>query len=112
MKEFILCAAIHFNDGIKHEGQPKNIDTGFIVSGRRHHNCYATLSAIATSINLDERIRLIINKADRDHQGFLTSTDRYVDRKEGLTIAKANNQIYHKMHENEVGGILISEDLY
>ncbi|HYH13999.1 MAG TPA: hypothetical protein VD794_02195 [Flavisolibacter sp.] len=112
MKEFILCAAIHFNDGKAHEGQPKNIESGFVVTGRRHHNCYATLKAIADSIGLQERIRLIIEKADRDHQGFITSTDRFVLRPEAFKIAKENNQIYHALHDKCEDGILISEDLY
>lgn len=112
MKEFIICAAIHFNDGKQHEGQPKNIDSGFVVSGRRHHNCYALLEAIAVSIGFEERIRLVIEKADRDHQGFLTSTDRFVLRKEALVIALANNQVMHTMHKDNIDGILISEDLY
>ena len=30
MKEFILCAAIWYNDGLKHDGQPENI-TEYIV---------------------------------------------------------------------------------
>lgn len=112
IKERILCAAIHFNDGNHHEGQPLNIETGFVVCGRRHHNCYAVLSAIAESIGLQERIRLVIDKADRDHQGFITSSDRFVLRPEALKIAKDNNQIFHKMHDKAGDGILISEDLY
>lgn len=113
-KEYILCAAIHFNDGKKHEHQPDNIDSGFVVSGRRHHNCYATLSAIATSINLEERIRLMLDKADRDHQGFITNLNRYVDRKEGWKIALAANQIVFGLGASDNGdnSILISENLY
>ena len=33
-KEFILCAAIWVNDGLKHEAQPENIETGFVICGR------------------------------------------------------------------------------
>lgn len=46
MKEYILCASIHFDDGKVHEHQPKNIKTGFVVCGRRHHNYYNTLQSI------------------------------------------------------------------
>lgn len=112
MKEFILCAAIHFNDGKKHEHQPVNIETGFVVTGRRHHNCYATLGAIADSIGLEERIKALIERTDRDKQGFITSTNKYVSRAEAFKIAKENKQIFHSMHDNEDEGILISEDLY
>jgi len=52
----------------------------------------------------------------RKHQGFITSLDRYVDRKEGWKIAKANNQIQYGLivseDENEEESILISENLY
>ena len=40
----ILCSAIHVKDGKKYEHQPKNIDLGFVVCGRRHHNCFYTIS--------------------------------------------------------------------
>lgn len=45
-KEFILCAAIWINDGLKHEQQPENIETGFVVCGRRHNNCYQTIKSL------------------------------------------------------------------
>jgi hypothetical protein len=44
-------------------------------------------------------------------QGFITSKNKFVDRKEGLEIAKTAGQI----NENELGNSLIglfSEDLY
>jgi hypothetical protein len=44
-----------------------------------------------------------------DRQGFVTSTGRFVDRKEGLAIAKAANQIVKKHGSNRE---LYSEDLY
>ncbi len=42
MKEYILSAANYYNDGKKHEHQPNNIEIGFVVCGRRHHNCIGT----------------------------------------------------------------------
>lgn len=118
-REFIICAAVWYNDGIKHEGQPKNIDVGFVIAGRRHHNCYATASALA---GIDEAIRLKIvnieNRMTRDDyrksQGFITSLDRYVDRKEAYKIAKQNNQIQYGDSPSDNGeeSILISENLY
>jgi len=113
MKEFILCAAIHFNDGIKRDNQAINIESGFIITGRRHHDCYAAIQAIGEALGISDAIvKTTINKADRDHQGFITSTNRYVNRSEAMQIAKSNNQIFHNMHDGEIGGILISEDLY
>ncbi|KQC02075.1 hypothetical protein [Pedobacter sp. Hv1] len=112
-KEYILCASIHFDDGKKHNHQPKNIETGFVVSGRRHHNCYTTLQAIGYTlgINEDVMIKQLIDRQQRDGQGFLTNLDRHVDRSEGYLIAKSAGQLIHNMHD-ESNPILISEDLY
>ena len=52
-KEFILCAAIYINDGFVHEEQPTNIETGFIVCGRRHNNCYQTFKIICEDLYND-----------------------------------------------------------
>lgn len=111
IKEYILCAAIHFNDGKQYAHQPKNIETGFVVSGRRHHNCYMTMAAIGDSLGLEERLKTLIEKTDRDKQGFITNTDRFVDRREGYQIAKEAEQLLHNMHDQS-SPILISEDLY
>ena len=116
-KEFILCAAIWVNDGFKHEAQPENIETGFVICGRRHHNCYQIIKSL-TNQTPNERIGSLINsmttEEQRKHQGFITSLDRYVDRKEGWSIAKANNQIQFGLSasEKEEDSILISENLY
>lgn len=37
MKEYIICAANHYDDGKKHPHTPKNIEQGFVICGRRHH---------------------------------------------------------------------------
>ena len=116
-KEFILCAAIWINDGLKHEAQPENIESGYVICGRRHHNCYQTIKSL-TNQTPNDKIGPLINsmtvEEQRKHQGFITSLDRYVDRKEGWNIAKANNQIQFGLtaSENEDDSILISENLY
>lgn len=116
-KEFILCAAIWINDGLKHEQQPENIETGFVVCGRRHNNCYQTIKSLINQ-NLNEKFGDLIRSGTteelRKHQGFITSLDRYVDRKEGWNIAKANNQVQFGLAASENGdeSILISENLY
>lgn len=99
LMEYILCSAIYFNDGVKHVHQPKNIDTGFVVCGRRHHNCFATFNAIGVS--KPKRIERM-----DEVQGFLTNTDRFVDRVEGAEIAYASGQTSTKKAK------LFSEDLY
>lgn len=47
-KEFILCVSIWVNDGIKHKEQCDNIETGFVIAGRRHGDCYTTAKLFQT----------------------------------------------------------------
>jgi len=106
-EEFIVCSAIHFDDKQKHVHQPFNIETGFIICGLRHHNCYATLSIFDT----EKEIYLNVDSG-RKGQGFLTSKNRFVGRKEAFQIAKRQNQIYHHLHDETNENELVSEDLY
>lgn len=100
--EYIICAAIWFNDLAKHEHQPKNIESGFVICGRRHHNVFATVAAMKADSLFDK-----FSEAKRNAvQGFVTSKDRFVDRKEGGEIAFAAGQI------PEITNCLFSEDLY
>jgi len=101
MKEYILCSAIHFDDGLKHTAQPKNITSGFVVAGRRHDNCYLTAAIL---IGKEEPLGLpnfpVIN-------GFITNTDRFVDRYEGFKVAVLSGQV-----KDDGDKVLISEDLW
>jgi hypothetical protein len=94
MKEFILCAAINYN--------------GIIIPGHRHSDCYKLLKL------LKEKELKDCDLPKREHQGFLTSENRYVSREEGWIIAKDNNQIAFGLAASENGddSILISENLY
>ena len=116
-KEFILCAAIWVNDKQKHEQQPENIDIGYVICGRRHHNCYQTIKSITGQTpneSIGDLLRSMTLEEQRKHQGFITSLDRYVNRKEGWKIAKVNNQIQFGLNASDNGddSILISENLY
>lgn len=95
VKPYIICAAIFVDDGQIHPHQPKNILTGLVVCGRRHHNCFTTLALTNVEYKRNNTI-----------QGFLTSHDRFVDRKEGAEIAFEAGQI------KEETNILMSEDIY
>lgn len=99
---YILCAAIWFNDNKKYEHQPKNIDIGIVICGRRHHNCFLTAFALNGGMkiveNVDDDIKVV--------QGFMTSDNRFVDRSEAAQIAMDAEQIDFST------SILISEDLY
>lgn len=96
-KEYIVCAAIHMLDGKVYEHQPKNIESGLVMCGLRHHN------AITNLVQLIGRDNVLKYK---EVQGFLTSKDRFVSREEAATIAFSTGQI-SKPHTG-----LFSEDLY
>lgn len=91
-REFIVCSALNFN--------------GNIICGHRHSDCYATLKNVA-KIKDEEMPK-------RENQGFITSLNRYVDRKEAWRIAKENDQIQwgKEASENGKNSQLISENLY
>ncbi len=98
-KPYILCAAIHFNDGTRHEGQPLNISIGYVVCGRRHDSCFRTYFI---TNQLYERNTIKHSLV----QGFITSDNRFVGREEAAEIAFNAGQIVEKTN------CLISEDLY
>jgi len=113
-KEYILCAALWVNDGMEHPQQPENIKVGFVVCGRRHHNFSQTITSLKGDVN-EYLMSLGMSESDwREHQGFITSLDRYVNRREGFQIAKRNDQILYGLSASDNGedSILISENLY
>ena len=97
--EYVMCAANYYNDGKNHQFQPYNIDKGFVICGWRHGNCIYQMVAITG-------LRSIPAEAGEEIQGFLTSKNRFVDRKEAGEIAFANGQT------DELKTTLYSEDLY
>ena len=99
MSERILCAAIWIDDGEVHVHQPTNIRTGFVICGRRHHNCFHIASMIPKTDP---------DKIDRS-QGFLTSHDRYVSRSAAMLIARREGQLIDPTNMSDT---LFSEDLY
>lgn len=111
-KEYIICAANYYNDGNGndvHPHEPVNIEIGFVVYGRRHHNCIHTFAQIV-GFPYDER-GLEIRRTEV--QGFVTNTNRFVGRKEAYKIAFEADQIIGPNKgrpENSIG--LTSEDLY
>lgn len=97
-KEYILCAAIWYKDGKEYTSAPKNIETGYVMCGRRHSNIIILHGAL-TGKN---------TRRETSVQGFVTSLDRFVDRVEGNQIAICAAQVFG----NAGGDELISEDLY
>ena len=106
MREFILCAANYYDDGIEHTHSCKNIKTGFVICGRRHHNCIDIFSKVV-GFPYDERGLQLMRK---EQQGFITNTNRWVNRLEALEIAKNANQLITDKVNEKIG--LFSEDLY
>lgn len=99
MNEYILCAAIWFDDGIEHPHQPKNIPTGLVLCGHRHHCIFPQTQMLVSERKKEANI-------NRETQGFLTNANRFVDRIEAGEIAfKAKQTDKHCL-------TLFSEDLY
>ena len=97
-EEYILCAAIHFDDGKQYAHQPRNIQTGIVLCGHRHGCIFQQIGGL-----VGERKNLGIHEKE---QGFLTNLNRFVNREEGAIIALNAGQI-----DNELK-TLYSEDLY
>jgi len=89
MNERIICAAIHNPDDRDMANNP------LVYCGLRHANVLWQSKLVSR---------------DPDHQGFLTSKGRFVDRKEALKIALENDQVIDRTQIR--GENLYSEDLY
>jgi hypothetical protein len=94
LKEYIIAAAIWYSNDIKYPHQPINVETGFVVLGKGHHNCIATTKILSGKNTTFEE------------QGFLTNLNRFVSREEGAKIAYAFGQIAEQKET------LYSEDIY
>ncbi len=99
--EYILCAANFYNDGQEHTHTVINKKLGFIICGHRHHNCIGTFAQMR-GFPYSEESQLLQNT---EIQGFLTNTNRFVDRQEGLKIAIEANQL-------KIGNQCNYKDLY
>lgn len=109
--EFIVCSAIWVDDGIaRHGGCFSYPATGILFTGWRHNDCFVALNAWAGLLPDRERWTLQEQLAGLN-QGFMTSTGRYVDRREAWNIAHAADQ-YFVPGERKCPGELFSEDIY
>lgn len=93
--ERILCAAVMFR------GKPR--------LGRRHADCYDTIQDI---IELSKADTILGERSEIE--GFLTSDNRFVDRKEAWKIAEKAGQIRfgYGASNKDIDSELISENLY
>jgi len=89
LPEICICAAIRLDDGL-------------IIRGHRHDDCILT----AIKMGFEERITQF-------KQGFVTSFNRFVDRREGMRLQKAACAKSDYSRDGELhGDVLFSEDLY
>lgn len=109
-EERILCAAIWYKEISlikQHPCKPKNIDKGIVLCGWRHGDVIAQMCGL-------KGLRTVNFSYDFDHagdheQGFLTSKNRFVDRREAFDIASEAKQIRGAMYDRNE---LYSEDIY
>jgi hypothetical protein len=97
--EYVICSAIHYDDGKIYVHQPRNIQSGFVVAGRRHHNCIITMHELSGKSDSD---------FENTTQGFLTSYDMFLNRQQAYELAEFTGQIIGDRRENT----LYSENLY
>lgn len=96
---YLICSAIYYDDGVVRPHQPKNINQGIVVCGRRHYNCFVVLKEMFPNKNYKRNCI----------QGFLTSDNNFLNREQSLKIAKESGQVRNKLI---AGCKLTSEDLY
>jgi len=99
-KEYIICSAIWYPTLDTDIHNPKNIKTGMVVCGRRHHNVISVMA------------KLGVRTATANHtQGFMTSHNRFLDREESAKLAIEIKQIERTPDQEEIP-TLVSEELY
>lgn len=104
--ERVLCAAIHVEDGKPRPHQPTT--TGIVYCGHRHHNIFDQLQPAFGLLESDRKGAGVLSET----QGFLTSTGRFVNRKQAMKIALAADQLLEGGEALLPGGQLDSCALY
>ena len=104
--EHILCAAIYVDTG---KAEPPRRShtypaTGLVFAGWRHPDCFVLLEAWSDRMADEEHLQT--RGVD---QGFLTSTGRYVSRREAWQIAVTAGQVQPGTRTQDP--LLYSEDL-
>lgn len=100
-KERLLCAAIWYKEQPTAKILPVNVKEGVVVAGMRHGHCIHSFVALTGK-------RSVLPECGEYTQGFITSKDRFVDRKEAMKIARESGQVTKQQSFEE----LYSEDLY
>lgn len=130
-QEYVVCAAIWYDNGLeyKFQHQTYGVPTGFVLCGYRHphicdvlptnpyylKNCFLNKEDNPEQVQKYEELKFKYGWQEdgltrcKTVQGFMTSTGRFVDRKEAWKIAVASGQIDDNGGYNKE---LFSEDLY
>lgn len=112
MKEYIICAAIWYKELSAKLGKVSsafltssaNKSNGIVICGRRHYNIIQLIKYLTDLPN---------SKCGENVQGFLTNTNRFVDRFEAFQIAKQANQLLDECPTKEYETAkLFTEDIY
>lgn len=109
-KEYIICSAIWYKDldlkypeALENWGiRPYNVKRGIVFGGWRHPNCMYQMVAITGLYSKENVVGKIV-------QGFLTNKNNFVDREEGMVIARRENQL---LEPERISKRLFSEDIY
>lgn len=97
--EKIICSAIYLPEYSTPVHGPKNITSGLVMCGRRHHDIISQFVAL-TGTSLPAM----------HEQGFITTENRFVGREEACDIAYNADQIKDK--SGKYGLELYSEEIY
>ena len=100
MEETILCSAIWYKELPTPVYGPTNVDKGIVFCGHRHLHCLHQMVAMTGKRQ---------SEVGEEIQGYLTNTNRFVDREEAAKIALAALQVDHLEYSKTK---LFSEDLY
>jgi len=100
MEERILCAAIWYKEFERPTHRPINTPGGVVVCGFRHPHIVGQINSLTGKRAVKPEVGEYID-------GFLTSKNRFVDRKEAAKIHIANGGTLKYSKDQ-----LFSEDLY
>jgi hypothetical protein len=74
--EWTICPAIWIDDGKKHEKQPKNIETGYVVFGLNIVDLFSRMNIQGKGKPLNPDTIETSNV----HEGYYTNKGRFVER--------------------------------
>jgi len=97
--EKIICSAIWYKELATPVHRPANIDIGVVVCGHRHPHIIGSVNILAG------RVQSLMGEYV---QGFLTDKNRFVDRREAMSIAFKAKQLIRVVTSPD----LFSEDIY